>query len=203
MKKRRTHTPPPAADRCHNCARPVAGHESVNCGSLKTGYRLLCWQCFNTEVAALGGLDKFEHVQFEPVRLVDCEGHPHDFHFRLCLIGPGVMLDAFELQGGNPAGYQFQILGDPEEDPFSLLGRLVEKIRRALAVKHLEQGSLGLQVAGQVVRGRFEWDDQQEGRLPVVVVDGREISWDHFGRMLMSFEGWQFRLQILDRNEEA
>jgi hypothetical protein len=69
MKKCSTHTPPPATDRCHNCAQPVAGHESVHCGSLETRYRLLCWQCFNTEVAALGGLDKFEHVQFEPVRL--------------------------------------------------------------------------------------------------------------------------------------
>jgi len=78
-----------------------------------------------------------------------------------------------------------------------------DEVHGFVAVKHLEQGSLGLQVAGQAVRGRIEWDDQQDGRVPVVVVDGREISWDQFGRMLMTFEGWQFKLQILDRNEEA
>jgi hypothetical protein len=35
------------------------------------------------------------------------------------------------------------------------------------------------------------------------VIGGREITWDHFGEMLMTYEGWQFRLQILDPSEEA
>jgi hypothetical protein len=35
-----------------------------------------------------------------------------------------------------------------------------------------------------------------------VVIDGRAISWEQFGRMLMSFEGWQFRLEIHDKSEE-
>ncbi|TCG02802.1 hypothetical protein BZM27_53150 [Paraburkholderia steynii] len=34
--------------------------------------------------------------------------------------------------------------------------------------------------------------------MPVVVVDGKEIRWGDFGRMLMAFEGWQFRLDITD-----
>ena len=38
--------------------------------------------------------------------------------------------------------------------------------------------------------------------MPLVVIDGREISWEQFGRMLMTFEGWQFKLQIFDRSEE-
>jgi hypothetical protein len=33
-------------------------------------------------------------------------------------------------------------------------------------------------------------------------MSGREISWEQFGRMLMSFEGWQFKLEIRDRSEE-
>ena len=40
-------------------------------------------------------------------------------------------------------------------------------------------------------------------RVPQLVIDGREVSWDEFGRMLMSFEGWQFRLAIRDRSEEV
>jgi len=39
--------------------------------------------------------------------------------------------------------------------------------------------------------------------LPVVVIDGREFTWEEFGRMLLSFEGWQFRLEILDPTDEA
>jgi hypothetical protein len=34
------------------------------------------------------------------------------------------------------------------------------------------------------------------------MVDGREITWDEFGCMLMSFEGWQFKLNIGDKSEE-
>ena len=32
-------------------------------------------------------------------------------------------------------------------------------------------------------------------------VDGREISWDDFGRMLMTFEGWQLKMEIRDNSE--
>lgn len=188
---------------CSSCRKLVAGYESVSYGAVEKGYRLLCWQCFNKEVDTSDGLDRFEHLNFEPIQLVDCEGRPHDFHFRIRLLGSGVALDAFELRDRNPAGYQFQIIGDPEEDLFELLGRLIERIRRALAIKHLAQGSLGLQMADQVVRGRIEWDNEEDGRLPIVVIDGRAITWDQFGRMLMSFEGWQFKLEILDKSEEA
>jgi hypothetical protein len=34
------------------------------------------------------------------------------------------------------------------------------------------------------------------------VIDGHEITWEQFGRMLMSFEGWQFKLEIHDRSKE-
>jgi hypothetical protein len=107
--------------------------------------------------------------------------------------------------GSIESGYRIlcgQIIGDPEEDLLALFGRLVEKIRRALSIKHLKQGSLGLQVADQVVRGRIEWDQDEDGRAPLLVIDGREITWDHCGHMLMTFEGWQFKLEILDKSEE-
>ena len=48
----------------------------------------------------------------------------------------GVSLDAFELRNGEPAGYYFQIIGDPEDDLLVLLGRLIEKMRCALSVQH-------------------------------------------------------------------
>lgn len=188
--------------RCSSCGKVVPNYDIVNYGSTAKGYRQLCGQCFNAEVARLGGLDKFEHLNFEPIRMVDCAGQPHDFHFRTHLFGPGVALDAFELRDGSPAGYEFQIIGDPEEDLLALLGRLVEKIRRALSIKHLEEGSLGMRIADQVVRGRIEWDGAEDGRVPLLVIDGREITWREVGRMMMSFEGWQFKLEIRDKSEE-
>jgi hypothetical protein len=119
------------------------------------------------------------------------------------LFGTGVALDGFELCDGHPAGYQFQIIGDPEEDLLVLVGRLIERIRRGLSVKHLRNGTYGLQIADhRVVRGKIEWGDSEDGSVPQLNVDGREITWQEFGRMLMSFEGWQFKLEIRDKSED-
>jgi hypothetical protein len=45
-------------------------------------------------------------------------------------------------------------------------------------------------------------DKAQDVHLPLVVVDGKEFSWNDLVRMLMSAEGWQFRLDIADPSDE-
>jgi hypothetical protein len=96
-----------------------------------------------------------------------------------------------------------QALGDPQGDLFALMGQLVERIRRALALRHLKYDKqLGWRIDDFLARGRITWDDEQDGRLPLLVIDGHEITWEQFGRMLMSFEGWQFKLEIHDRSKE-
>ena len=188
--------------RCADCSQIVPSYDIVNVGSVEKGYRALCGKCFNTEMAKLDGLDRFEHVTFDPVRLADCTGKTHEFHFRTHLFGTGVALDAFELHDGHPAGYQFQIIGDPQEDLLVLLGRLIGKIRRGLSVKHVSEGEYGPQITDRVVRGMIECDGSQDGSAPLLSIDGGEITWQEFGRMLMSFEGWQFKLEIRDKSED-
>lgn len=76
-------------------------------------------------------------------------------------------MDAFELRDGNPAGYQFQVIAEPEEDLLALLGRLIEKMRRALVVKHIDDSERGLQITkAKVVRGLIDWDSEQGGSTP-------------------------------------
>ena len=53
------------------------------------------------------------------------------------------------------------------------------------------------------MRGRIDWDESAVERTPLLVIDGREISWNDFGRMLSAFEGWQFKLEIVDRSDEV
>jgi hypothetical protein len=36
-----------------------------------------------------------------------------------------------------------------------------------------------------------------------LVIDGRRVEWNDFGATLMAFEGWQFRLELLDPSDEA
>jgi hypothetical protein len=163
----------------------------------------ICSRCFNVEVAKSDGLNNFEHLKFDPVELVDCLGKAHVFHFRTHLFGPGVALDAFELHDGHPAGYQFQVIGEPGDDLLALLGRLIDKIRRALSLRHIVDGEFGQQIADhRVVRGMIEWDEDRGGQVPLVIIDGREIAWDELGRMMMTCEGWQFKLEIRDKSEE-
>lgn len=69
------------------------------------------------------------------------------FHFRTRLFGPGIALEAFQLRDGNRAGYQFQVIGDPADDLLELLGRLIDKTRRALSKVHIGDGEFGLQIS--------------------------------------------------------
>jgi hypothetical protein len=120
--------------------------------------------CFNAEVASALGLDCFENVRLHPVVMIDCAGERHEFHFRMRLLGSMMALDAFEVKAGVPKGYQFQILGEPEGEPLSLLARLVERMRRSLSVKYLVPSEHGAQIADQTVCGRIEWDESEDGR---------------------------------------
>jgi len=38
---------------------------------------------------------------------------------------------------------------------------------------------------------------------PVVVIDGKEFSWKELGEMVMAYERFNFRLDMIDRSEEA
>jgi len=49
------------------------------------------------------------------------------------------------------------------------------------------------------VRGMVESDRVYGGLTPLLIIDVREVTWDEFGRMLMSFEGWQFKLNLGDK----
>ena len=198
-------TDDPGRDRicCETCKTAMPSYDIVNYGSMESGYRQLCSQCFNAEVARKHGLERFENCRFDQVVMTDCAGEAHTFHFRTRLLGSMVSLEAFELKHGEPAGYEFQILGDPHDDLLSLLGRLVERMRRRLALKHLVQDEHGLQIAEQTVRARISSDDTTDEPMPLLVIDGRDVSWEEFGRMLMTFEGWQFRMEIGDRSDEV
>jgi hypothetical protein len=135
--------------------------------------------------------------------MTNISGDVHEFHFRTRLMGADVSLEAFELLDDHPSGYRFQVIGDPDHDLMVLLGKLIEKMRRALSIKHIENGELGLQIAEHMtVRGLVKWDEASDGRVPLLFIDGRKITWEEFGQMLMSFEGWQFKLEMRDISEE-
>src|SRR5690348_13315306 len=97
---------------CEVCGRTTPTFDLIHYGSADVGFRMLCTRCFNEEVATRCGIPDFENIQFDPIRLVDQDGQPHEFHFRTRLMGNVVSMDAFELRDGEPDGYKFQEVGD-------------------------------------------------------------------------------------------
>jgi len=189
--------------KCERCATLVPSYDTVHYGDVSKA-ETLCTACFNRAVAERMGIE-IDEAKFEPVTLPDVAGQPHVLHVRRRLCATGQVVEAFEVVGGAPGGYQFGILGEADDDPMELFAQLYERMRRGLARQHLVNGEHGthLECAGPI-RGRIDSDyGHQPEPLPVVVIDGREFTWEEFGRMLLSFEGWQFRLEIIDRTDEA
>jgi hypothetical protein len=54
-----------------------------------------------------------------------------------------------------------------------------------------------------ILRCTVDSDPDEEHRVPLVVIDGREISWDELGRLAAAFEGWQFKPEFRDLSEET
>ncbi|GMV29839.1 MAG: hypothetical protein AMXMBFR59_19640 [Rhodanobacteraceae bacterium] len=187
---------------CERCGQRTPPYDSVHYGNAEGNYRQWCIACVNHDAALRMGIHGFEHTSFAPVCIRDARGVEHTFHFRVRLPGD-LAIDAFELVDGSPGGYQFQIMQDADTDPWVLLGRLIERIRRALSLAHLSEDRLGLGISERRVRGRIEAEMDGHSYLPVLDIDGREISWDAFGRRLTAFAGWQFRLECFDRSEEV
>lgn len=189
------------SNRCEECGKEILrGYEAVHFG--ETGdspARLLCIGCYNREIAAHAVID-FQNPRFPSMELADAEGEKHLFCFVTRLLGDQVAIEAYE-ENADP-GYQFSVLGRPAEVE-RLFHKLKGRIQRALTWHHIVEEDGRLAVSDDLtVRGRFVWDDESGGEQPLLVVDGKTVTWQEFGRMLSTFEGWQFKIEIYDRSEE-
>lgn len=183
---------------CEGCRKTTPDYDSVVFVTENQQSTNLCTQCFNHQVANKFGLAQFENPNFEPVKLIDANGQQHEFHFQTRLLGSLVTLEAFELFDGFPAGYQSKVVGEPDEDLWALLGKLIIMLRELISVQYLVDSHLGVQIKAESLVGRIDPAQPYDHVTPMIVVDGREISWDELGRMMMSFEGWQFKLDIFE-----
>lgn len=118
------------------------------------------------------------------------------------LVGTGHALHARGPLPEGREGYEFSVLGDLDADVWDLFRVLYERIRRELAVRHVERGELGWRISdARHLVGRIVWDPDQAGQVPMLVIDGRPFTWDQVGRMLMSFEGFVLRAFVGDSIE--
>jgi hypothetical protein len=188
--------------RCGDCGTEVSPYDGVYLSTGDTS-RFLCSKCYNESISEAIGLN-FDHLSFHPMVLTDRDGAGHTFHFQTHLFGDKVNIQALEIREGEPGGYELSEHGDAEDDLFGLFVKLVERLRRELERKHIEPSDLTrYRITNEnIVRGHITWDDDTGGEVPCLVIDGKKLSWHEFGRMLMSYEGFHFKLEIYEGTEE-
>jgi len=193
-------------EKCEFCGQYVPRYNTIYVAPEKE-YFCSCLTCFNKRMADYSGTD-LDHVDFEPIILRDTEEVEHEFHFTVRHLGDRLGIDAFEIKDGHRGGYEFSLIGDIDKEIFDLFGKLFERMRRGLNRNHLEWDGAtnSWQISNDnIVRARISSDlesDDYYGHPPLIVIDGKEIRWDEFGRMLMTYEGFHFKLEIFDRSEE-
>jgi hypothetical protein len=182
---------------CGACGKPVGPFETIEVA----GEGPRCYPCFNRETAARMGID-FHEPAFQPIVLADADGIPHTFKIRSMLVPTGHEIEALEFTNGASVGYRFAVLGDFEADAWELFQLLYAKMRREVATRHVHRTEYGWQLTlDQRLAGRIEWDPDSDGRLPLVVIDGKTFTWEQLGHMLMTFEGFTLEAQIKDTIE--
>lgn len=183
---------------CDACAYPLQRHEAFRV----LGEGTFCGRCWAQRLSLEKRTD-VAHLEVAPVVLEDREGNERQFHF---LYNPRTpSLSMFELDDEQQeVGFKFRVFAKEGEDGAALVGRLLAKARAALASPQLEpSGASGysLSLKGETVQGWLRCDlaarRERGGSFPKVSVDGHDLSWEEFGRMLMEYEGWPFRLELL------
>ena len=187
---------------CTECGMKPGDGEGVNLRMSETVDRFFCVRCAKAAMACRSFKSYFEYPEFAPLTMAQGDGRVHRFEFSTHREGTGLEIQMWEVDKRGE-GYELAILGDFDADPLELFRSLKARMRRALGRRHLEvrDGALAIRPEG-VVRALIDRDDESEEDLPVLVIDGRPVTWEDFGRMLLRHEGWQFKLEMYDLSEE-
>ncbi len=119
----------------------------------------------------------------------------------------GIVAEAEELNQDNRIdldGYKFEVFGDHDADLRRLVAKLRRQVAEGIARSFLTRESGKLLLKDNEVEGRLVWDDDRDpqmGKPYAVVVDGRRLTWEEFGLALEPYEGWRFKLSIVDTEE--
>ena len=188
-------------DKCNRCNKEISSMQGIYT-EIGGKQIFLCGFCWNKFISERIGLD-FETIELKPITLRDCEEKPHKFYFFTHMVPTGLGIEAYELIDGERKGYEFSVFGPHDCNQTNLILDLYEKIKRVLAKKYLEKEGGRKFIKNMRAVGRIAWDDNYDGELPELYIDGERVTWAEFGKMLMTFEGWQFKIDIFDRTDEV
>lgn len=88
-------------------------------------------------------------------------------------------------------GYLFESFS--ESSPYSALGKIRGKMRKALATRHITKSDYGYNMMHDELKGRITCDAQGE---PALIIDGIHLSLNQLGQFFSSHERFEFSLII-------
>jgi len=139
----------------------------------------------------------------DPIVIRGPDGRRHTMRFRLWRAPTGISVELRETRSDRREGYEFAVLGAHEADVDALIGQVLAMARTEIGRRYLRRDrALGSWTLGDGDEAAGRLTHDPDGGSHRVVVDGRELSWDELGHALDSFEGWRFRLTIVDRCED-
>ncbi|MCF8010941.1 MAG: hypothetical protein K9L17_10325 [Clostridiales bacterium] len=166
----------------------------------------LCNDCHNDMVAKELGIKNYKDFN-RNYFAKDVRGKVHNFNIRKLFTPGGILWQAVEIKDDEERGYEFKVHASFEDDPNKCLRKLYQKINKGLSKKYITTDELNGQLFYQLFQeeavGRIEWDEEHDGRLPKLVIDGETYSWEQLGEMLMSYEGFNFKLQTFEDGDES
>jgi hypothetical protein len=122
----------------------------------------------------------------------DFGGRIRTFEISCHETGLGFTVRAVE-SGVQGEGYEFAAYS--ETSPYSALYRVRQKMHRGLATRHIVGAPGGYQMMHDTLSGRISCEDVER---PLLIVDGVALDVEDLSRMLLSREGWSFKLEIID-----
>lgn len=165
---------------------------------------IMCKDCYNKYASDMYGIDNYTDFEKEKV-FTDCDGIEHSFIIEKTIHPISIGWEAKEYLDDENIGYSFEVYQEFDESSINAINRLYKKIEKGLSKKFIEKSeSLGREFftfKDNVAEGRIEWDDNYDGEAPKLVIDGKEFTLHDFGKMMMSCEGWNFRLEIIEPTE--
>jgi hypothetical protein len=125
------------------------------------------------------------------------------FSIKKRLHSGGFSIVAEELKS---IGYQFAVHGELECNQGQLFLKLIDKAERAMMETFIQEGQFPNGQRYYFLKkdrlvGIVESNREEDG-TPVLVVDGKPFIWEEIGKMLMTYEGFQLKIEAVDIYDE-
>ena len=165
----------------------------------------LCWECNNNLAAEYLDipLTPFQNGIYEYTGI---RGKTHTFRIHKIVHPVGIGYEADEITVDQSPGFKVAVMDNLDCDQAVLFDKLEAKIKKTIFKRYLKiskDSYFGKRIIikNDEVVGRFEYDERNES-IPMVVIDGKAFSWDELGKMLTTYEGFQFALKIYDMTDD-